>query len=77
MNNDIFSVAGKTIIVTGGGQGIGEFLALELSKRGANVYCIDKKFKKKKIKTQLHEIICNVSNLPNIQKVCKEIFKKK
>ena len=46
MNDGLFSVKGKVIIITGSGQGIGEFLASGLSKSGATVYCIDKKFKK-------------------------------
>ena len=45
MNDSLFSVKGKAVIITGGGQGIGEFLALGLSKRGATVFCIDIKFK--------------------------------
>lgn len=75
MNNDLFSVKDKIIVITGGGQGIGEFLALELSKRGANIFCVDKKFKKTKERIALHDIICDVTNLHDIKKTCMEIFK--
>jgi len=75
LNNDLFSVKDKIIVITGGGQGIGEFLALELSKRGANIFCADKKFKKTKERIALHDIICDVTNLHDIKKTCMEIFK--
>ena len=66
MDNDLFSVKGKVVIITGGGQGIGEFLALGLSKRGAIVYCIDKKFKKSKNRDGLHDMPCDITKIDKI-----------
>ena len=76
MYNDLFAVKGKVVIITGGGQGIGEFLALGLSKRGAVVYCIDKKFKKSKKGRGLHNMLCDVTKLDEIKSVCSGIIKK-
>ena len=45
--NDIFSIKNKTIVITGAGRGIGNFLANELAKRSAIVYAVDKTFSKK------------------------------
>jgi NAD(P)-dependent dehydrogenase (short-subunit alcohol dehydrogenase family) len=76
MVDDLFSVKGKVVIITGGGQGIGEFLALGLSKRRAVVYCIDKKFKKSKNRRGLQDMLCDVTKLNEIKSVCSEIIKR-
>ena len=44
--DDIFSVKNKTIVITGAGRSIGQFLANELAKRSAVVYAVDKTFLK-------------------------------
>ena len=76
MNDSLFSVKGKVVIITGGGQGIGEFLALGLSKSGATVYCIDKKFKKGQKKYRgLNKILCDITKLDEIKRTCSEIIK--
>lgn len=36
-----FSIAGKTILITGAGSGIGRATAIECSKMGANVILTD------------------------------------
>ena len=76
MSDNLFSVKGKVVIITGGGQGIGEFLALGLSKRGAIVYCIDKKFKKSKNRRGLQDMLCDITKLDEIKTACSEIIKK-
>jgi len=77
MNDGLFSVKGKVIIITGSGQGIGEFLASGLSKSGATVYCIDKKFKKGQKKSRgLNKILCDITKLDEIKTTCSEIIKK-
>ena len=47
MQNDLFSLKNKVILITGSGRGIGEFLAENIVKEGAIVYRIDNKFSKK------------------------------
>ena len=46
---DIFSIKGKVIVITGGGNGIGHNLSLNMAYEGAFVYSIDIKFSKTKI----------------------------
>ena len=39
---EVFGLKGKTAIVTGGGRGIGQVVALGLAKAGANVVIINR-----------------------------------
>ena len=45
---DIFSIKGKVIVITGGGNGIGQNLSVNMAHEGAYVYSIDIKFQKTK-----------------------------
>jgi NAD(P)-dependent dehydrogenase (short-subunit alcohol dehydrogenase family) len=41
---DLFSIKDKVVIVTGGGNGLGETVSIGLANEGSIVYCFDKKF---------------------------------
>ena len=47
MVDDIFSINGKVVIITGGGRGLGHNLANGLATRSAITYSLDKKFTNK------------------------------
>ena len=76
MQNNLFSLKNKVILITGSGRGIGEFLAENIAKEGAIVYRIDNKFSKKSKLTNLFDVICNVKNKQKIKKACDQIYKK-
>jgi len=44
--NSIFSIKGKTVIITGSNSGIGFVLAKDIKKMGAKIIRIDKRFDK-------------------------------
>ncbi len=73
----IFSLNNKIVIITGGGNGIGNYLAENMAKLGATIYAIDKKFPIK-IPTELQENlfykICNIRNRNKFRKIVKDIF---
>lgn len=73
--SDIFSVKEKVIIITGGGKGIGYFLASEFSKRSAIVHVVDKMSTKNLTKDfSIHK--CDVTNKIEFKKICKLILSK-
>ncbi len=71
---DIFSIRDKVVVITGAGRGIGNFLAMEMQKRSAIVYAIDKKFKNKSKTENLFMIKGDITNKKNISKICEQIF---
>ena len=75
MTDNLFSIKDKVVIITGGGQGIGQFLAFGLLKRGAIVYCIDKKFNKSKNRDGLHDIHCDITKIDKIKRACSEVIR--
>jgi len=75
---NLFSIKDKVIIVTGGGNGLGETISIGLADQDAIVYCFDKKFnqKIKKNKKNLFQIKCDITDSKKFEKECKKIFLK-
>ena len=76
---NLFSIEGKVIIVTGAGKGIGYELATNLAKYSAIIYSLDKKFAKKipkNLSSNITEIKCDITNSKKIRQVFKKIFLK-
>jgi len=55
----LFNVKGKTVLVTGGGSGIGKMMATGFARNGANVYIAARKEK------QLQEAVIHIKNVAN------------
>jgi len=76
---NLFSIEGKVIIITGSGRGIGYQLAVELAKYSAIIYSLDKKFTKKipkNLSANIIEIKCDITDYKKIKQVFKKIFVK-
>ncbi len=76
---NLFSIEGKVIIVTGAGKGIGYELATNLAKYSAIIYSLDKKFAKKipkNLSSNIIEIKCDITDYSKIKQVFKKIFVK-
>ena len=76
---NLFSIEGKVIIITGAGRGIGYELATGLSKYSAIIYSLDKKFTKKipkNLSSNIIEIKCDITDYKKIKQVFKKIFLK-
>jgi len=76
---NLFSIEGKVIIITGSGRGIGYQLAVELAKYSAIIYSLDKKFTKKipkNLSSNIIEIKCDITDYKKIKQVFKKIFVK-
>lgn len=78
--NEIFSLKGKTAIVTGGGRGLGEQMATALANAGANVVVCSRKIEKcEKVSEALRKkgvkslaLQCDITNEADIKKVVEE-----
>ena len=76
---NLFSIEGKVIIITGSGRGIGYQLAVELAKYSAIIYSLDKKFTKKipkNLSSNIIQIKCDITDYKKIKQVFKKIFVK-
>ena len=76
---NLFSIEGKVIIITGSGRGIGYQLAVELAKYSAIVYSLDRKFTKKipkNLSLNIIQIKCDITDYKKIKQVFKKIFVK-
>ncbi|MFQ3341792.1 MAG: 2-keto-3-deoxy-L-fuconate dehydrogenase [Flavobacteriaceae bacterium] len=79
-----FSLKNKTVIVTGGGSGIGKAISLTFAMQGANIHVLD--FNKETAKETVSEIkalnasaeahICDVANQQNVNEVISKITEK-
>lgn len=74
---DLFKITGKTAIVTGGGRGLGEQIAVGLAEAGANVVvcsrkveaCEQVKEKLEKLGVKSLALPCDVTNPDDVQRV--------
>ncbi len=70
--NDLFKLHGKTALVTGGGRGIGKFIALGLAEAGADLVITSRKMKNLEAAAREIEKECGVKVLPVECDVAKE-----
>ena len=78
-----FDLNGKIAIVTGASQGIGETIAVEMAKSGANVFCLARN--KNALDSTINKIIsngdkasaysCDISNNEQFNNIVTDIFK--
>jgi NAD(P)-dependent dehydrogenase (short-subunit alcohol dehydrogenase family) len=74
---DLFRLTGKTAVVTGGGRGLGQYIALALSDAGANVVVCSRKLEAcQEVERQIEErgghalaLACDVTNPDDVQRV--------
>ena len=79
MPEDLFSIKGKVIIITGGGKGIGREITVGMAERHAFVYCIDILFPNKipeHLDSYLFEKKCDITNTNEFREICDFIFNK-
>lgn len=77
---DLFNLSGKTALVTGGGRGLGEQIAIGLAEAGADVVvCSRKKEACDEVAEKIHElgrksisIACDVTKPEDIERVVEE-----
>ncbi|MBA4494702.1 SDR family oxidoreductase [Paenactinomyces guangxiensis] len=78
--NDLFSLQGKTAIVTGGGRGLGEQISIGLAEAGANVVVCSRKIEAcQKVSDRLKELgvqslalPCDVTDPAAVQQVVEK-----
>jgi NAD(P)-dependent dehydrogenase (short-subunit alcohol dehydrogenase family) len=83
--NDLFSLKGKTALVTGGGRGIGKFIATGLAEAGADLILVSRKMKNlesaaKEISeafgVHVYPIACDLAKAEDIENTVKAATEK-
>jgi len=71
----LFSLDGKTALVTGASRGIGAEIALSFKRAGANLVGISRSIlpQKKSLKDNYQQ--CDISDSPSFEKICKQMAK--
>ena len=77
---DLFRLDGKTAIVTGGGRGLGRYMAEALSDAGANVVLCSRKIEPlEEVRQEIearggkaHAVACDVTDPDEVEKVVRE-----
>jgi NAD(P)-dependent dehydrogenase (short-subunit alcohol dehydrogenase family) len=82
---ELFSLKGKVALVTGGGRGIGKFIATGLAEAGADIVLTSRKMKnlevaaaelEKNYKVRTLAVACDMSKEDEIEKMLEEAQKK-
>jgi len=68
----LFSIEGKTALVTGGSRGIGAEIAMSFKKAGANLVCLSRSSVPKNIELQDNYYQCDISDSSNFDKICSQ-----
>jgi len=83
--NDLFNLNGKVALVTGGGRGLGKFIASGLAEAGANVVIASRKMKNlddtakelaKSYNTQIFPIACDLAKENDIDNMVNQVIEK-
>lgn len=70
--NDLFSLKGKTALITGGGRGVGKYMADALAEAGANIIIVSRKMKNLEAAAKEIESAYKVRVLPLACDIAKE-----
>jgi len=68
---NLFSLKGKTAIVTGGSKGIGAEIAFSFLRSGANVICVSRSSETKIEELQEHYKQCDISDAEQFESICQ------